>query len=166
MAILISSTPDKTQPARCPFSGHLEALRWHLFRSVVVVMSLALILFFFKEFLFDGVLLAPKKPTLYYLSCTLSFVNKLNLGDDLCITTSPFILISTDISAGLQHICGWPLLQVWCAAFRMWSGNSGDSSSLHCMKKSRYATGIVFYTSFLFLLGVLFRILHYHTDDE
>ena len=56
------------------FLGHLEALRWHLFRAVVVVMSLAIILFFFKEFLFDGVLLAPKTQILLLTKFSVSFL--------------------------------------------------------------------------------------------
>lgn len=157
MAIFNFLNPDKNPTGEMSFLGHLEALRWHLFRSVVVVMSLALILFFFKEFLFDGVLLAPKNPHFitYRALCHLSA--KLNLGDDLCITTSPFILISTDISAQFTThmwvafiaglVCGFPYV-VW----ELWRF---IKPALH-EKERRYATGIVFYTSFLFLLGVLF----------
>ncbi len=157
MAIFNFLNPNKNDTGEMSFLGHLEALRWHLFRAVVVVMSLALILFFFKEFLFDGVLLAPKNPNFitYRLLCQLS--DKLNLGDDLCITTSPFILISTDISAQFTThmwvafiaglVCGFPYV-VW----ELWRF---IKPALH-EKERRYATGIVFYTSFLFLLGVMF----------
>lgn len=157
MAIFNFLNPNKNDNGEMSFLGHLEALRWHLFRAVVVVMSLALILFFFKEFLFDGVLLAPKNPNFitYRLLCQLS--DKLNLNDDLCITTSPFILISTDISAQFTThmwvafiaglVCGFPYV-VW----ELWRF---IKPALH-EKERRYATGIVFYTSFLFLLGVMF----------
>lgn len=139
------------------FLGHLEALRWHLFRAVVVVISFALVLFFFKEFLFDSVLLAPKNPNFitYRWLCQLS--ERLDLGDELCITTSPFILISTDISAQFTThmwvafiaglVCGFPYV-VW----ELWRF---IKPALHD-KERRYARGIVFYTSFLFLAGVLF----------
>ena len=81
------------------FLQHLEALRWHVVRSAAVVMTLALVFFFFKEFLFDDVLLAPKNPNFftYRILCRLSA--KFNLGDDLCVTQSNFSLISTDLSA-------------------------------------------------------------------
>src|SRR4051812_38099504 len=81
------------------FLDHLEALRWHLVRSALVVMTLAITLFCFKEFLFDGVLLAPKSPNFptYRAMCWVS--HRFNLGDDMCITQINFNLISTDISA-------------------------------------------------------------------
>jgi sec-independent protein translocase protein TatC len=139
-----------------PFLSHLEALRWHLVRSVAVVMTLALVLFFFKEFLFDGVLLAPKDPHFltYRLLCKLG--TKLNM-DDLCVQTIPFTLISTDISAQFTThmwvafiaglVVGFPYV-VW----EVWRF---IKPALHA-KERRYARGIVFYTSFLFLTGVLF----------
>ena len=66
------------------FLGHLEALRWHIFRSAVTVMVLAVVFFFFKEFLFDDVLLAPKHPDFltYRVLCALS--HRVGLGEDLC----------------------------------------------------------------------------------
>ena len=139
------------------FLGHLEALRWHLFRSVVAVMGLATVLFFFKEFLFDDVLLAPKNQSFltYRVLCHLSHV--LNLGDDLCITVSPFSLISTDISAQFTThmwvafiaglVVGFPYV-VW----ELWRFIKPALTT----KERKYARGIVFYTSFLFLSGVLF----------
>lgn len=139
------------------FLGHLEALRWHLVRAVGAVMTLAITLFFFKEFLFDSVLLAPKNPNFltYKLLCRLS--DSLNMGDDLCIREIPFTLISTDLSAQFTThmwvafiaglICGFPYV-VW----ELWRF---IKPALH-EKEQTYARGIVFYTSFLFLTGVLF----------
>ncbi len=139
------------------FLGHLEALRWHLVRAVGVVMTLAVTLFFFKEFLFDGILLAPKNPSFftYRILCQLS--EQLGMGDELCITEIPFTLISTDLSAQFTThmwvafvgglVCGFPYV-VW----ELWRF---IRPALHA-KEQRYAKGIVFYTSFLFLTGILF----------
>lgn len=139
------------------FLGHLEALRWHLFRAVIAVMTMALVLFFFKEFLFDTVLLAPKNPNFltYRVLCFLG--KKLSLGDDLCIAVIPFSLISTDISAQFTThmwvafiaglVVSFPYV-VW----EIWRFIKPALST----KEKKYAQGIVFYTSVLFLLGVLF----------
>ena len=143
--------------AEMSFLGHLEALRWHLVRAVGVVMVLALTWFFLKELLFDGILLAPKNPQFltYRILCHLS--DRLQLGEDLCIREIPFRLIATDISsqftthmwvafvAGL--VTGFPYV-VW----ELWRF---IQPALH-EKERRYANGIVFYTSFLFITGVLF----------
>ena len=90
---ILSFLQGQNEKGEMSFLGHLEALRWHLFRSVVVVMTLATVLFFFKEFLFDDVLLAPKGQGFltYRILCHLS--HSLHLGDDLCISVAPFSLI-------------------------------------------------------------------------
>src|SRR5436190_20228574 len=81
------------------FLDHLEALRWHLVRSALVVVTAAIVLFCFKGFLFDSILLAPKNPHFltYRALCYLS--QHFHLGDDLCVTKIDFSLVSTDLSA-------------------------------------------------------------------
>ncbi len=139
------------------FLGHLEALRWHLFRAVIAVITMAVVLFFFKEFLFDGVLLAPKSPDFLTYRALCLFGEKLNLGDDFCITVIPFSLISTDISAQFTThmwvafiaglVVSFPYV-VW----EIWRFIKPALST----KEKKYARGIVFYTSFLFMFGILF----------
>lgn len=139
------------------FLDHLEALRWHLMRAAIAIVVLALAWFFMKELLFDGILLAPKNPNFptYRILCHLS--EQLGMGEDLCVKVIPFSLIATDISsqftthmwlsfvAGL--VTGFPYI-VW----ELWRF---VKPALH-QKERRYARGIVFYTSFLFLTGIAF----------
>jgi sec-independent protein translocase protein TatC len=139
------------------FLDHLEALRWHLVRSAIAVISLAIVLFCFKSFLFDGVLLAPKSPDFptYRVMCWLS--HRFNLGDDICITQINFNLISTDISAQFSThmmvafiggiVLGFPYL-----VYELWKF---IRPALHANER-RYAKGIVFFTSLLFITGILF----------
>ena len=139
------------------FLQHLEALRWHVVRSAAVVMSLALGFFFFKEFLFDGVLLAPKNPDFLTYRLLCRFAEKYHLGEDLCVTESVFTLISTDLSAQFTThmwvafiaglVVGFPYV-----AWELWLF---VKPALRPQEKS-VATGLVFYTSFLFLTGILF----------
>lgn len=41
------------------FWGHLEVLRWVLIRCAIVVLGLAVAVFCFKDFVFEGIILAP-----------------------------------------------------------------------------------------------------------
>ncbi len=148
---------NKNPNGEMSFLEHLEALRWHLFRSTIAIMLAAIVLFFFKEFLFDGVLLAPKNQDFltYRALCWLGM--KAGLGTDLCITVSTFTLISTDISAQFTtHMwvafiggvsIGFPYI-VW----ELWRFIKPALTT----KEKTYARGIVFYTSFLFITGMLF----------
>ncbi len=139
------------------FLGHLEALRWHLVRSVMVIMVLAVVLFCFKEFLFDGILLAPKRPDFFTYRAMCWMTHKFHLGDDLCITKIDFTLISTDISAQFTTHMWVAFVGGLVVAFPyvVWELWRFIKPALH-EKEQRYAKGIVFYTSFLFITGVLF----------
>lgn len=55
------------------FWDHLEALRWTIMRSLIVIVVCMVGLFTFKEFLFDGIVLAPKNSDFitYRLICAL-----------------------------------------------------------------------------------------------
>jgi sec-independent protein translocase protein TatC len=137
------------------FLDHLEALRWHLVRSAVVIVSLAIVAFLNKEFLFDGIIFALRRPDFptYRALCWLS--EKYNL--DMCIKDFSFELISINLSgqftthmfvaftAGL--VIGMPYL-LW----EIWMFVKPALSS----KEKKYSRGVVFFTSILFILGVLF----------
>ena len=43
------------------FWGHVEVLRWVLIRCLVVVFGLAVAVFCLKDFVFDGIILAPSR---------------------------------------------------------------------------------------------------------
>lgn len=134
---------------------HLEALRWHLFRSVVAIIAVALIAFLNKEFIFDTIIFGPKQadfPT-YRALCWLS--EKFSI--DFCIKDFPFIIMSMTMSGQFtMHmwvafitglIVGFPYLlwEVWRFVKPALTSN-----------EKQYSTGIVFFSSVLFIIGVFF----------
>jgi sec-independent protein translocase protein TatC len=146
-----------TNSGEMTFLSHLEELRWHLFRSVIAVVVLATILFFFKEFLFDGILLAPKNPEFLTYRALCSLGIKLNLGEELCVTVINFSLISTSIAAQFTthmwvSFIGGVVISFPYIAWEIWRFIKPALTT----KERKYARGIVFYTSFLFITGILF----------
>lgn len=139
------------------FLGHLEELRWHLVRSVSAIVIIALAVFFYKEFIFDDVLLAPKRQDFltYRVLCWLS--HQLGLGEGLCIQTVPFELISIELSSQFTTHMWVAFVSglILASPYVLWEVWSFIKPALY-EKERRYASGIVFYTSALFLLGVLF----------
>ena len=137
------------------FLDHLEALRWHLVRSAIAILVFTIVAFLYKEILFDVIIFGPKNPDFitYKWLCLLS--EKLSI--DMCITTIPFTIISTNmagqftthmfaaITAGF--IIGFPylLFEVWLFIKPALSG-----------KEKKYTTGFVFWASLLFFMGVAF----------
>ena len=48
------------------FWDHLEALRQGLFRVILALLGAFVVLFFFKEFLFDKLILAPTRTDFFF----------------------------------------------------------------------------------------------------
>lgn len=139
------------------FLGHLEELRWHLIRAVIVIIAGGIYFFVQKEFLFDQVLLAPKEPSFITYKILCQWVDRYGLPEDICMTASSFKLISTDISAQFTThmwsafigglVIGFPYL-IW----ELWRFVKPALKET----EKKYATGVVFFTSSLFLLGIAF----------
>jgi sec-independent protein translocase protein TatC len=139
------------------FLEHLEALRWHLMRSVIAVLVLAIVLFFYRELVFDNFLFAPKHPDFwtYRMLCLLS--DYLKMGDALCIRELPFDLINTELSGQftmhiwVSFVAGFIL----AAPYVLWEIWQFVKPALH-EKERKYSKGVVIYSSLLFFAGVLF----------
>ena len=137
------------------FLDHLEALRWHVVRSVLVICTLGLVAFVNKELIFDGIILAPKNTDFwtYRMLCLLG--QKLNI--DMCITQIDFSVINLDISGQFTThmwvafvtgcVLGFPYL-VW----ELWRFIKPALSA----REIKYSKGLVFFTSLLFIMGILF----------
>lgn len=146
------------------FLDHLEALRWHLVRSSVAIAVFAVLAFIFKEIVFDAILFAPKKSSFitYKVLCALSdrisqWVPLMVDKGSLCITQefpklqnismagqfSTHIIVS--LVAGL--VCAFPYI--------LWELWRFVKPALKKTEKN-YTRGIVFYSSVLFLAGILF----------
>ena len=146
-----------TEKAEMSFLEHLGVLRGHLIRSVIVVLVLTVLAFLNKALLFDRILLASKEPDFitYRALCRVS--EWFNLGDVLCITEQPFILMNVDMS-------GQFTMHIWVAfisgiitsfPYIIWELWLFIKPALH-VNETNYTSGVVFMVSFLFFVGVSF----------
>jgi sec-independent protein translocase protein TatC len=148
---------DKKSDREMSFLEHLEELRWHIIRSVLAVVILAIVAFLFKNVIFDKIILAPKNPDFFTnrLFCKLGWF--LVNSDVLCINTKPFQLISIKMSGQLTtHVAVSLVSGVILAAplvlYEFWRF---FSPALYTTEK-RYAKGAVLWASLLFFTGVVF----------
>jgi sec-independent protein translocase protein TatC len=139
------------------FLAHLEILRWHLIRIAIAIAVGSSLAFIFKGFVFDQVVLAPAFNTFitYQLFC--SFSHWLHLGDKLCFDSLSFSLINIRMSGQFtMHIIVSLVAGVIVAfpyiLFEVWRF---IQPALKRTEK-RFASGLVFWGSFLFLTGVGF----------
>ena len=139
------------------FLDHLEALRWHLVRSAIAVIVLSITAFCYREIIFDSIIFAPKHPDFwtYRQMCKLS--DLLGLGDALCIKTIPFELINTELSGQFtMHM--WVALVVGLILafpYVLWEIWRFIKPGLKPTEK-KYTNGVVFFTTILFVIGVVF----------
>ena len=156
--------PEPNNKSKQPASGkemsfldHLEALRWHLIRSTVAIFVFAIVAFLNKSFIFDTVLLAPKNPDFitYRILCLLS--NKLNMGDALCISELPFILMNINMAGQFINHITISIVAGFIIAFPyvFWEIWRFVNPALHT-KERKHAKGVVFFSSVLFMTGVSF----------
>ena len=139
------------------FLDHLEVLRWHLIRSGIAIISLSILAFICKDFIFDTVLLAPKDPNFFTYKFLCNISQSLGMGDALCIKESPFLLMNITMSGQFSTHLMTSLYAGFILAFpyvfwEIWR------FIVPALKDSetRVTRGVVFFSSFLFLVGILF----------
>lgn len=139
------------------FLDHLEALRWHLIRSVIALCVITTVMFFFNDFIFDTVLFGPTKPTFltYRVLCHLSRI--FNLGDNLCMNQVNIKLINT-VMAGQLMMSIWGTFIaafVVTVPYILWEFWRFIKPALK-EKELKSARGFVVVSSLLFITGAAF----------
>ncbi len=138
------------------FLEHLEDLRWCIIRSFVAILVFAILAFIFSQYIFDNIILAPKTPD-FFTNKMLCAFGKWISTDNLCINSKPFQVININMAGQFSmHIITSIFLGIIIAFpyifFEFWSF---IKPALHNNEK-KYTGGAVFFTSLLFVLGVLF----------
>jgi len=147
---------SKNTEGEMSFLEHLEVMRWHLLRSIAAIVILALVAFVFKEIVFDKIILAPKEPpfpTNRWL-CQLGEILGL---ERICINQNPFTLQTVKMAEQFSmHIIVSLVAGIVIAfPYIFWEFWRFIIPALYDKEKNT-AQGAVFFTSLLFILGVLF----------
>lgn len=138
------------------FLEHLEELRWHLVRSILAMMVFAIAAFIFKDFIFNQVILAPKSPEFFTNRMFCAFGEMVNI-QKLCINSNPFQVINTQMAGQfMTHMMISIIVGIIVAFpyifYELWRFLRPALYS----KEKQHARGAVFFSSVLFLLGILF----------
>lgn len=147
---------SKKSDSEMSFLEHLEVMRWHLLRSIAAIIILALVAFVFKDIVFDKIILAPKEPPFPTNRWLCQLGETLGLKR-LCINANPFQLQTVKMAEQFSMHIIVSLVAGIVVAFPyiFWEFWRFIVPALY-EKEKRTATGAVFYTSLLFILGVLF----------
>lgn len=138
------------------FLDHIEALRWHIFRALIVVIIAAILVFIKIEWIFAHVILAPAQPDFiaYKWLCELAkvtHISSLCLGDikinfqNNQLAGQFVMALSSSMMIGLIVSFPYVIWEVWKFIKPALKPN-----------EVKYARGLVFWCSILFFFGVLF----------
>lgn len=157
MALFGLLNNSRSTTGEMSFWGHIEALRGHIIRSVIVVLLLGIVLFCYPEIIFDTIIFGPIKSDFitYRTFCKLS--HQLNLGDQLCFGHYTFKLQSIGLADQFTS-------QMWIsflggliigAPYLLWELFRFIKPALH-EKEKKASAGFIISSTFLFLFGVFF----------
>lgn len=146
--------PDQ---AEMSFVDHLEALRWHIVRSVLSIVIIAIVLFIKMSWIFDKVIMGPlRKDFISYVGlCTLG--RKLHMGDVLCMPPVNIKMQTTTFSSQFISSITIAFVGGFIVAFpyifwEFWRFLKPALSP----KELKSTRGSIFWVSFFFLLGISF----------
>jgi sec-independent protein translocase protein TatC len=148
------------------FLDHLEALRWHLIRSAIVIVVLAATVFFYNDFVFKTVLFGPKHSDFITYRAFCWFSQQVMGNDALCMAESieniqfnkkGFELINTEISGQFTKHIWISVLSGIILAFPyvLWEFWRFVKPALK-ESEMKATRGFVIIASFLFVLGICF----------
>lgn len=143
--------------AEMSFLEHIEELRWHIARSLLAIMVVAVVLFLNKAFLFDTIILGPMHNDFpaYTLFCKMG--RALGMGDSLCVGGITFQLTSIELTSQFMiHMkAAFMVGLILVFPYVLWEFWKFVSPALY-EKERKQVNGIVVIGSLLFYIGLLF----------
>ncbi|HYK55209.1 MAG TPA: twin-arginine translocase subunit TatC [Flavisolibacter sp.] len=157
MALSFLKRNTEDQRAEMSFIDHLEALRGHLFRSVVAIAIGAVIAGIYNKFIIKKILLGPTHDSFPTYGVICKIGKALNLGNALCMQGINLKMQSTVVSGQFSMwftvvLVSWLILAFPYVFWQFWNFIKPALT-----KKELHKTrGVIFWVSFLFFTGVLF----------
>lgn len=139
------------------FWEHLEVLRWHIIRVLIVLTITSTFAFLYPEIVYDKILLGPKNPDFitYKLLCKAS--QYFHLDDSFCNIKLDFEIASRELGEQLSNqfwisFCAGLIIAFPYFIWEIWKFVKPALKP----SESKYTTGVIFFTSLFMFLGVCF----------
>jgi sec-independent protein translocase protein TatC len=146
-----------TEQTEMTFMDHLEALRWHIMRSVIVWLTAAIAIFVFRDWVYDIVILGPTNEKFITYGTLCKFGHWLGIGDGLCMPPVKIDLQITEMNGTFSSALNIAMIGGVIVAFpyifwELWRFIKPALSA----KEKKYARGSIFWVSLCFFFGVAF----------
>jgi sec-independent protein translocase protein TatC len=143
--------------AEMSFIEHLEALRWHIVRSVLAIVVLAVFAFLKIDWIFEHVIMAPLKQDFVSVTGLCNLSHFLHMGNTLCLPAANVQLQTTAFgsqfisSITIAFVCGF-IIAFPYIFWEFWRFVKPALSP----KEIRSTRGSIFFVTFFFMLGISF----------
>jgi sec-independent protein translocase protein TatC len=151
---LFKRTPGQ---AEMSFVEHLEALRWHIVRSVLAIVVLAIFAFLKIDWIFEHVIMGPLKQDFASVVGLCNLSHFLHMGNTLCLPAANVQLQTTAFgsqfisSITIAFVCGF-IIAFPYVFWEFWRFVKPALSP----KEIRSTRGSIFFVTFFFMLGISF----------
>lgn len=151
---LFKRTPGQ---AEMSFVEHLEALRWHIVRSVLAIVVLAILAFLKINWIFEHIIMGPLKQDFLSVVGLCNLSHFLHMGDTLCLPAANVQLQTTAFgsqfisSITIAFVCGF-IIAFPYIFWEFWRFVKPALSP----KEIRSTRGSIFFVTFFFMLGISF----------
>jgi sec-independent protein translocase protein TatC len=143
--------------AEMSFMDHLEVLRWHLMRSAIVLVVIAIGVFVYVDWIFDNIVFAPARKDFVTYTALCNFSHTLHLGDALCMPPIDIELLGSTVSGPFMSAISIAFMGAIIIAFPylMWELWRFVKPALSA-KEISYARGSIGWVSLCFFSGAAF----------
>ena len=139
------------------FIEHLEALRWHIVRSVLAIVILAVFAFIKIDWIFEHIIMGPLKQDFLSVVGLCKLGHFLHIGDSLCLPAANVQLQTTAFgsqfisSITIAFVCGF-IIAFPYIFWEFWRFVKPALSP----REINSTRGSIFFVTFFFLLGISF----------
>lgn len=146
-----------TDDAEMSFIDHLEALRWHVVRSILAIMISAVVFFIFIDWIFDNIIMGPTRNNFisYRVLCALS--HNLGMGESLCMPPMELNLQITTVSGAFMSsitiaFVGGIIVALPYVLYEIWKFVKPALKP----EELTHTRGVIFWVSMFFFIGAAF----------
>lgn len=139
------------------FIDHLEALRWHLVRGVVVWLAFVIAIFIKIDWVFDNIIYAPARSSFVTYGALCNLSHNLHLGEALCMPPVSIPLQGNTISGPFMSAISIAMIGGLIASFpylfwELWKFIKPALSP----KELKYSRASILWVSLCFFCGAAF----------
>ena len=107
------------------FLDHLEVLRWHIMRSAIVLIVVAIAIFVNIDWVFDNIIYAPARKDFATYKALCNLGHSLHIGDSLCMPPVDITLLGNTVSGPFMSAITISFMGAMIIAFPYLFWNSG-----------------------------------------